>query len=70
MKKTLTVVAVIILIVALVFVYLKIGKKGAEETRTYVETTTENVQKAQGSVNEMNKSIQDARNAADQAMGR
>lgn len=68
--KKLGIVAAIIFIVVMVFVYLKIGKKGADEATIYVDTTAGNIQKARSAINEMNKSIEEAQKAADRALGR
>lgn len=68
--KKLGIVAAIIFIVVMVFVYLKIGKKGADEATIYVDTTAANIQKARSAINEMNKSIEESQKAADRALGR
>jgi hypothetical protein len=54
----------------MVFIYLKIGKKGAVETKAYIENSAGYIDQAQKSVDEMNKSIEEAKKAADKMLGK
>jgi hypothetical protein len=69
MKMSVGVIAAIIFIIAMVFVYLRIGKKGAEETKAYIENTAGYIDQARQSVDEMNKNIEETKKAADRMMG-
>jgi len=70
MKKIAGIIAVIVLTALLVFMYLQIGKKGADAGATYTGEMKGYAADAQKSVNDMNKSIEDAQKAANRALGR
>jgi hypothetical protein len=70
MKKSTGLILAIIFIVVIVFIYLQIGRKGADTAKTYVEDSKGYVDQARKSINDMNKSTEEARNAADKMMGR
>jgi hypothetical protein len=59
-----------IFIVLAVFIYLQIGKKGADVGQTYTEDLKGYVNDAQKSVDAVNKSAEDAKKAADKMMGK
>jgi hypothetical protein len=70
MKKSAGIIIAVIFIVVAVFVYLKIGKKGAETTKAYVETSAGYINDAQTSVDALNKSTEEAKKAADKMLGK
>ena len=70
MKKSAGVIIAIIFIVIMVFVYLKIGKKGAEELKIHAETSAGYIEDAQKSVDALNKSTEESKKAADKMLGR
>jgi H+/gluconate symporter-like permease len=70
MKKSAGFIIAVIFIVVAVFVYLKIGKKGAEVTKTYVETSAGYINDAQTSVDALNKSTEEAKKTADRMLGK
>jgi|WetSurMetagenome_2_1015567.scaffolds.fasta_scaffold680859_1 hypothetical protein len=70
MKKYAGLIAVIVFIVILAFIYLQIGRKGVDAGATYTRELKGDAVDAQKSMNDMNKSIEDAQKAANQALGR
>ena len=70
MKRYAGLIAVIVFIAVMVFIYLQIGKKGADAGATYTGDLKGYAADAQKSMNDMNKSIEDAQKAANQALGR
>jgi hypothetical protein len=70
MKKFAGIIAAVIFIVIAVFVYLHIGKKGAEETKTYVERSAGYVNDARTSVDALNRSAEEGKKAADRMLGK
>ena len=70
MKKYAGIIAVIVFIVLMVFIYLQVGKKGATEVKTYTEDLSGYKNDAQKSVDEMNKSIEETKKAADKMLGK
>jgi hypothetical protein len=70
MKKSAGIIIAVIFIVVAVFVYLKIGKKGAEATKTYVENSAGYINDARTSVDALNKSTEEAKKAADKMLGK
>ncbi|MBN2188605.1 MAG: hypothetical protein JW699_04060 [Chitinispirillaceae bacterium] len=70
MKKTVVFIIAVIFIVLAVFVYLKIGNKGAEETKTHVENSAGYINDAQKSVDALNKNAAEAKKAADEMLGK
>jgi len=70
MKKYAGIIAVIVFIVLMVFIYLQIGKKGADAGKTYTDDLKGYVNDAQKSVDALNKSVDDAKKAADKMLGK
>jgi uncharacterized protein YxeA len=70
MKKYAGIIALAIFIVLAVFIYLQIGKKGTTTFKTYVEDSKGFVDQAQKSMNDLNKSTEETKKAADQMMGK
>jgi predicted PurR-regulated permease PerM len=70
MKKFGGIIAVIIFIIVMVFIYLHVGKKGAAEVKTYTEDLSGYKNDAQKSVDAMNKNIEESKKAADKMLGK
>jgi hypothetical protein len=70
MKKFAGIIFAIAFIVVAVFFYLKIGKKGAVETKTYIENSAGYINDAQKSMDALNKSVEDGKKAADKMLGK
>jgi len=70
MKKYAGLIAAIIFIVLMVFMYLQIGKKGADTGKTYVEDSKGYMDQAQKSIDAINKSAEESKKAADMMRGK
>jgi hypothetical protein len=70
MKKYAGIIAVIVFIVIMVFIYLQIGKKGADAGKTYTEDLKGYVNDAQKSVDAVNKNAEESKKAVDKMLGK